>query len=261
MNLNYDSKLNNLKKELEFRKYSPETIKKYMFYVNKFLKSGRTPKEFLRQYNNKSRNTIRSIYFALSFYYKKILKKSFEEDIPIIKKKQILPIVLNKQEVKEMVDKTQNLQHKLIIMFLYYSGLRLSELINLKWQDLDFERKTINLKITKAEHQRITFLHDNLIKELNKFKIPRSELVFESNRGKKYSKGSIQKIIKKSAQKAGILKKVTPHTLRHCFATHLLEAGCDIRHIQKLLGHSNLQTTQIYTHVANKDIKNLSNLL
>lgn len=91
--------------------------------------------------------------------------------------------------------------------------------------------------------------------------MPRTGLVFESARGRKYSEETIQKIVKQAAQRAEVKKRVTPHTLRHSFATHLLEAGCDIRYIQKLLGHANLQTTQIYTHVANKDIKNLANLL
>ena len=160
-----------------------------------------------------------------------------------------------------MINVTNNLQHKLIIMFLYYGGLRLNEVINLKWQDLDFERKIIHLKKTKGENQRIIFLHDNLIEKLNKFKVNTDGLIFESNRGKKYSEETIQKIVKIASKKANINKKVTPHTLRHSFATHLLEAGADIRYIQKLLGHKNLKTTQIYTHVANNDIKNLAKLL
>ena len=93
------------------------------------------------------------------------------------------------------------------------------------------------------------------------YSVGKQGLVFRSQRGNKYSKRTIQQIVKSTARKAGIKKKATPHTLRHSFATHLLEAGCDIRYIQKLLGHKNLQTTQIYTHVANKDIKNLANLL
>ena len=131
------------------------------------------------------------------------------------------------------------------------------------WEEkkVDFERKTIQLKIAKGEHQRTIFLHEKLIEHLNKFKVHREGLIFESNRGKKYSKGTIQKIVKNSVKKAKINKRVSPHTLRHSFATHLLEAGADIRYIQKLLGHKNLQTTQIYTHVANKDIKNLANLI
>ncbi|MGD9275851.1 MAG: tyrosine-type recombinase/integrase [Candidatus Pacearchaeota archaeon] len=250
-----------LKKELMLRKYSKNTIKKYIYYVNAYLQSKKTPKEFVSKYIPKSRNTIRSVYFAINFFYKNVLKQKFKEEIPLAKKKQVLPNILNKTQVKLIIEKTQNLQHKLVIMFLYYAGLRLNEVRNLKWENIDFERKTIQLQIAKGEHQRTIFLHEKLIETLNKFKVHREGFVFESNRGKKYSEESIQKIVKNSTKKAGIKKRVTPHTLRHSFATHLLEAGCDIRNIQKLLGHSSVQTTQIYTHVANKDIKNLANLL
>lgn len=253
--------LDKLRKELEFRKYSRETINKYLFYVQKFLESGLGVREFLEKYINKSRNTLRSVYFALNFYNRHILGKSFSQEIPLARKKQILPKVLNKIEIEKMINITTNLQHKLIIMFLYYGGLRLNEVINLKWKDLDFERKTIQLKIAKGEHQRTIFLHDKLIDELNNFKVHREGLIFESNRGKKYSKDTISMIVKSAAKKAKIKKNVSPHTLRHSFATHLLEAGCDIRNIQQLLGHSSVKTTQIYTHVANKNIKNLSKLL
>lgn len=250
-----------LTKELNIRKHSKKTKDKYIYYVEKFLKSGQTPKQFLQNYSDKSRSTLRSIYFALNFYYQNVLESSFKEKIPLAKKKRILPSVLNKTEISDMIKKTENLQHKLVLMFLYYAGLRLNEVRNLKWECVDFNRKTIQLKIAKGENHRTVFLHDKLITELNKFKVHRQGLMFESNRGKKYSGETIQKIVRNSAKKAGIKKRVTPHTLRHSFATHLLEAGCDIRNIQKLLGHKDLKTTQIYTHIANKDIKNIANLL
>lgn len=260
-NENINKKLKILEKELNLRKHSRRTKEKYIYYVKKFLEEGQNPKDFLESYSNKSRNTLRNIYFALNFYYKNILNSSFKEKIPLAKKKLILPTVLNKEEVRKMIKKIENLQHRLIIMFLYYSGLRLNELRNLTWENLDFNRKIIQLRITKGENQRIVFLHNKLIKELNKFKVHREGFIFESNRGKKYSEEAIQQIVKQAAKRADIKKRTTPHTLRHSFATHLLEAGCDIRNIQKLLGHKDLKTTQIYTHVANKDIKNLSNLI
>ncbi|MFW5846597.1 MAG: tyrosine-type recombinase/integrase [Nanoarchaeota archaeon] len=254
-------KINTLNQELNLRKYSSKTKKKYLYYVTLYLKSKENPKEFLLKYSKKSRNTLRSVYFALQFYYNFVLKSNFREKMPLAKRKILLPNVLNKFEVLKMIQKTDNLQHRLILRFLYYGGLRLGEVRNLNWEDLDFERKTIQLKIAKGEHQRIVFLHDSLIEELNNFKVSREGKIFESNRGKKYSEQTIQAIVKQAAQRAGIKKRVTPHTLRHSFATHLLEAGCDLRNIQQLLGHANLQTTQIYTHVANKNIKNLSRLL
>jgi integrase/recombinase XerD len=250
-----------LEQELQLRKHSKKTAEKYKFYLNKFLQSKKSPKDFIYSYSNQSRNTLRTVYFAIKFYYENVLNRHFEERIPLAKKKTILPDVLNKSEVEKMFEVCTNLQHKLILMFLYYGGLRMNELINLKWENLDFERKTIQLRVAKGEHQRTIFLHEKLIQALEESKMPREGLVFESNRARKYSPESIGKIVKNNSLKAKIKKRVHPHTLRHSFATHLLEAGADIRYIQRLLGHKSLQTTQIYTHVANRDIQNLSKLI
>lgn len=177
---------------------------------------------------------MRSTYFALQFFYENVLHEAFKENIPLTKNSLKLPVVLSKQEIQNMIEQENNLKHKLVLMFLYYAGLRLDEVRNLQWKDVDFERDIIHLKIAKGEKERIVFLHN---------------------------KRSIQLIVQKNAKKADIKKNVTPHTLRHSFATHLLEAGTDIRYIQALLGYKDLKTTQIYTHVANKDITELAQLL
>jgi len=156
---------------------------------------------------------------------------------------------------------TKNLKHKLVLALLYYAGLRLSEVRNLKWEDIDFEREVIHVKQAKGEKERVVFLHKKLKELLMKYGIKKSGIVLVSDRWKRYNERTIQQIVKNAARKAGIKKKVTPHTLRHSFATHLLEARADIRYIQQLLGHKSLRTTQIYTHVANKDIKKLAELL
>ena len=137
----------------------------------------------------------------------------------------------------------------------------MNELVNLKWEDIDFQRGTIHLKTAKGDKERVVFFHEKLKSFIGYFNLKKDGFVFLSNFGKKYDDRTVQLIVRNAAKKAVISKKVTPHTLRHSFATHLLEGGADIRHIQKLLGHSNLQTTQIYTHVANKDIKKLADLL
>ncbi len=139
--------------------------------------------------------------------------------------------------------------------------MRVNEVINLRWQDIDFERGLIHIKRGKGGKERVVFLHKKLKELLKEYGIKNTGLVLISERSKKYSERTIQQIVKNASKKAGIKKKVTPHTLRHSFATHLLEAGADIRYIQKLLGHKNLRTTQIYTHIANKDIKKLADLL
>nr|WP_211247071.1 tyrosine-type recombinase/integrase [Methermicoccus shengliensis] len=177
------------------------------------------------------------------------------------KSKHKLPVVLNRREVQKLFEVTTNIKHKVVLALLYYAGLRLSEVRNLKWQDIDFERGLIHIKQAKGEKERVIFLHKNLKDLLINYGIRKSELVLISERDRKYNKRTIQQIVKNAAKKAGIKKKVTPHTLRHSFATHLLETGADIRYIQQLLGHKSLRTTQIYTHVANKDIKKLANLL
>ncbi|MGF3584604.1 MAG: tyrosine-type recombinase/integrase, partial [Thermoplasmatota archaeon] len=164
-------------------------------------------------------------------------------------------------EIQKLFEVTTNIKHKVVLALIYYAGLRLSETRNLKWQDIDFEREVIHVKQAKGEKERIIFLHKNLKGLLMKYGVRKSGIVLISERGKRYDERTIQQIVKNATKKAGIRKKVTPHTLRHSFATHLLEGGVDIRFIQQLLGHKSLRTTQIYTHVANKDIKKLASLL
>ena len=246
-----------LEDELKLRGYSRQTITSYKNIINRFLKSKLTPKQFLLKYADKSRSSIRTTYFALQFYYKNVLNKNFKEKIPLAKNEAKLPIVLSKKEINDMIDLTTNLNHKYILMFLYYTGMRLSEIINLKTSDIDKERKIIHIKKAKGNKDRIIFLHDKLLQIL----LLNKNYIFLTSRGTKYSQRSIQQIVRIASKKAKIKKKVTPHTLRQSYATHLLEAGADIRYIQKLLGHKDLKTTQIYTHIANRDIKNLSKLI
>lgn len=247
--------------ELRLRKYSYRTGKKYRDTVIKFLKSGKTPREFLLSYSNKSRSTVRGVYFALKFFYENVLNEKFDEKLPLAKSKQKLPVILNRNELQKLFEVTTNIKHKIVLALLYYAGLRLSEVRNLRWQDIDFEREIIHIKRAKGEKERVIFLHKELKKLLEDYGIRKLGYVLISERGKKYNERTIQQIVKNTAKKAGIKKRVTPHTLRHSFATHLLEAGADIRYIQQLLGHKSLRTTQVYTHIANRDIKKLANLL
>jgi len=247
--------------EIKLRKYSYQTGKAYISVVKRFLKSGKTPREFLLSYSGKSRSTMRGAYFALKFFYENVLNEKFDEKLPLAKKSLKLPLVLSREEINKMVEVTTNIKHKLVLMFLYYAGLRLDEVRNLKWQDIDFNRGIIHIKTAKGGKERIVFLHSKLKEMLEIYGANKQGLVFISQRGGKYNERTIQQIVKNAATKTGIKKKVTPHTLRHSFATHLLEAGADIRYIQQLLGHKSLRTTQIYTHVAGRDIKKLANLL
>ena len=204
---------------------------------------------------------MRGVYFALKFFYENVLNEKFDESLPLAKKDLKLPVVLSRGEISKVIEVTTNIKHKLVLMCLYYAGLRLDEVRNLKWQDIDFDRDIVHVKTAKGEKERVVFLHSKLKEMLKIYGVNKQGLVFMSQMGRKYNKRTIQQIVKNAARKAGIKKKVTPHTLRHTFATHLLEAGADIRYIQQLLGHKSLRTTQIYTHVAGKDIKKLANLL
>ncbi len=126
--------------EIKLRRYSYQTGKSYISVVKDFLDSGKTPREFLLSYSTKRKSTMRSVYFALKFFHENVLNKSFDEKLPLARKSLKLPIVLSKEEINKMIESTNNMKHKLVIMFLYYAGLRLGEARNLKWQDIDFDR-------------------------------------------------------------------------------------------------------------------------
>jgi site-specific recombinase XerD len=177
------------------------------------------------------------------------------------KKEHKLPKVLSKNEVKRIFDSCNNIKHRCILMLIYSSGLRRSELIDLEISDIDSERMVVNIKGAKGKKDRISLLSENtlnLLREYYKSYKPKVHL-FEGLKGCKYSPTSVANILKKSAQKAGIIKNVTPHMLRHSFATHLLEQGTDLRYIQELLGHNSSKTTEIYTHVSKKAIDKIRN--
>src|SRR3989338_9394271 len=223
-----DEKIRKLVEELKLRGYSKETARAYVGIVNNFLASGKSPRDYLLSKSDMSRSALRTAYFALKFYFGNVLGEGFSEKIPLAKNKEKLPVVLGKSEVMRMIDSTSNLNHKYVLMFLYYAGLRLDELINLSESDIDYERSLIHLKKTKGSKDRVIFLHDRL-KEI---KVLNEGNVFLTSRGSGYTKRTVQEIVKNAAKKANIKKKVTPHTLRHSFATHLLEGGADIRYIQ-----------------------------
>lgn len=199
---------------------------------------------------------------AIKFYYEKILGKEKQYySIYRPKKEQKLPEVLSKNEVKRIFDSCDNIKHRCILMLIYSAGLRRSELINLKISDIDSERMVIHIKGGKGKKDRISLLSENTLHILrNYYKIYKPKVyLFEGATGGKYSPTSVANILKKAAFKAGIKKRVTPHMLRHSFATHLLEQGTDLRYIQELLGHNSSKTTEIYTHVSKKAINKIRN--
>lgn len=199
---------------------------------------------------------------AIRFFFLEVLDSPIKlKDIPLMKKEKTLPKTISKEKIKIIINNCDNIKHRLVIKFLYSSGLRLSELINLKRKDIDFDNNLIFIRLGKGSKDRVTLLSPNLKDDLLKyysFSEFKTEYIFEGRKGK-YSKKSVQKILERLGKKIGT--KIHPHMLRHSFATHLLEQGTDIRYIQKLLGHSSSSTTEIYTHVANKDLKNIKSPL
>ena len=262
--------LQRLKDRCILRGYSKQTIKSYIYNVSRYLsfldKSRLNPtKESVKSYllaQNLSVNSMRLQHASISFFFREILKEPFNfEEVPIKKKEKPLPKVISKEKIKEMINLCENIKHRTIIKLLYSSGLRLQELIDLKRKDIDFDRNTIHVKKGKGKKDRITLISEKLKIDLLKYYSNynfNTEYVFEGRNGK-YTKKSVQKVLDLLGKKAGI--KLTPHMLRHSFATHLLESGTDIRHIQKLLGHSDVSTTQIYTHVTNSELQNIKSPL
>ena len=254
--------------ECKLKGYSKKTIDNYLHHLRKFICSGKTPRQFLFAAIEKgnSGETIISAGFAIKFYLNYIKKdntkaKGILQDLPNLKREKKLPVILSKEEIESLISATKNINHRLIIQVGYSAGLRISEIINLKWSDIDFDRNIIHLKRAKGKKDRIVMLSQKVKESLLTLNERKQGFVFITNRNGKYTQRTIQKIIENAAKKAGIIKKVTPHTLRHSFATHLLENGTDIRYIKDLLGHSNISTTLIYTKVSNKDISKIKSPL
>ncbi len=245
---------NKLTDALKLRGYSRKTIYSYSYLVFRFKQSEKEFEPFLISLsdNGLGSSSIRQAGFAVKFYLNLIGKSSSK--VPNYKSDKKLPVILSKKEINNMILVTSNFIHRVIIQIIYGAGLRLSEAINLNWRDIDFQRNIIHIKFAKGKKDRIVMLSPKLKKNLIKLFLKKEGLVFLNNRNKKYHSRTIQLIVSKSAKLADINKKVTPHTLRHSFATHLLEDGTDIRYIRDLLGHSSIRTTMIYTHVSNKNI-------
>jgi site-specific recombinase XerD len=267
---NKETSLRELKEICILKGFSRQTIKSYVYNVSRFLDfveksrlnlSSDSVKGYLLV-QDVGINTSRLQYASISFFFREVLGKGFSfEQVPIKKKEKRLPKVISKEKIRRMIELTENLKHRLVIKLFYSSGIRLQELINLKRKDIDFERSVLNVVRGKGNKDRVTLISDGLKLDLLKYysnNIFRTEYVFEGRNGK-YTRKSVQKVLDLAGRKVG--EKVTPHMLRHSFATHLLESGVDIRYIQKLLGHSNLKTTEIYTHVSAKDLTKIKSPL
>ena len=262
--------LNNFYKYLKGKRLSESTINTYTFFVADFIEfnneketeslTNRNVELFIetvfikRQYAISTQRQFISAIKHFKNFFPNCKIDNLELTRP--KKSKILPTVLSKEEILDLIRHTKNLKHRSIIGLIYSAGLRISELINLELRDVNIDRRQILIRSGKGRKDRYVMLSEGFLPLLRNYAVtykPQKYFV-EGSTGKKYSDSSIRKFIYRSCKEANIRKKVTPHTLRHSYATHLLENGVGIRHIQELLGHSKPETTMIYTHVAKKDL-------
>jgi len=262
--------------KLELKKYSNNTVRLYVKLFEEFINHffdkdiDHINEVDIRDYlkllitNKRSNSYINQSINSIKFYYEVVMgmpNRLYRIDRP--RKKKKLPVVLSKDQIKLLIDSTNNIKHKCIVSLLYSSGLRRGELLNLKINDIDSSRMLIHVRDAKGNKDRYTILSTNALKDLREYykQWKPQEYLFEGIKNKQYSTGSVGKIISAAAIKAGIRKHVTPHTLRHSFATHVLESGTDLRYIQLLLGHNSTKTTEIYTHVAKSSFDSIKNPL
>ena len=260
--------LKKLEENLLLKNYSKETIKGYLLHLKKYLEfvknkgvNKESAKDFvLLQLKKKEPASAGHMVFALKYFFSNILNENL--NIPNPKRNKTIPVILTKEEIKSMINKTSNIKHRLILKMLYGCGLRVSEAVNIKKEDLNFDEKLVHVKLGKGKKDRFVKIPESAKEELEAYCIlSNDKILFPSNRGGKLTKKTIGKIVENAGKKAGIKKRVYPHLLRHSFATHLLESGTDLRIIQKLLGHSDIKTTQIYTQISQANIKNIKSPL
>jgi integrase/recombinase XerD len=256
--------------ELKISKNSEHTIRNYLLANSGLIDFAKKNPEEIKEDDVKafmaerlaSKSSSSTILFlsALKYSFSNILGKDITAGIKRPKKEKKIPTVLSRQEVRKLIESLNNRKSRLMISMLYACGFRVSELINLKVNNLDFNEKIGHIRQAKGKKDRIfnipLFVLIDLREQAEEQKQAGKEFLFTGPKGRLSSR-NIQKIVKKATVKAGITKEIHPHTLRHSFATHLLEDGIDIRKIQELLGHADLSTTQIYTHVSAEELKKI----
>lgn len=260
--------------ELRLRNYSPRTIDSYLGCLRDYFIFLRVDFEVLsidkirqfllsKQDKHFSPQTINLYLHAIKFFYHDVLKNNQKVDLKFAKRNNQLPEVLSKEEIKNILSQVTNKKHLLLLSLAYGAGLRVSEVVDLKIKDVLLDELILKVRQGKGKKDRITVIPENIKNDLYFLTGERNgeDYLFESNRGGKLTVRTAQAIFEEALKKSGIKKPASFHSLRHSFATHLLENGVDVRYVQELLGHANIRTTQIYTHVTNPSIKNIKSPL
>lgn len=275
---NLQQYLTKTEQELKLRNYSRQTIKSYLLCLQKYfdfltensnvvkgLSSEEKVRKFLLQHQERGNagQTINLYLNAIKFFYREILKSTDKIDLKFSKTSKKLPEVLSRLEIEKILAIIDNKKHKLLIALSYGAGLRVSEAVNLKVKDINSEELTIHLREAKGKKDRLTIFSEKLKNDLRAAMAGKNsnDYIFASERGGRLTERSAQKVFYNALKKCGINKPATFHSLRHSFATHLLENGVDVRYVQELLGHANIRTTQIYTKVTNPSLKNIKSPL
>ena len=266
--------LQKAEREMKIKNYSSKTVKGYLYGLREYFAfkgsnfielDQENIRDFLlaceqKQISPQSRNLFLS---AIKFYYRNVTRNPQKIEIQSAKRPKSLPVVLSRSEIARILKVVKNTKHKLLLSISYGAGLRVSEVIVLKVQDLDFEELTVHIKQAKGQKDRISVVPESLVDDLKNLVAGKviNDLVFASERGGKLTTRTAQKVFENALQISEVKKNATFHSLRHSFATHLLENGTDVRYVQELLGHSNIRTTQIYTQVTNPKLKNIKSPL
>jgi len=263
-----------LEKELKLRNYSPKTFKLYKSCITQLYQFyGKPPRDISNEEVEKfleslidaglSANTIKTYRGALKFVYNQLYKRNYPCFHRRVKKEKKLPTVLSRDEILKIIHTIKNPKHRLAIQLLYSSGLRVSEVVRLKVKDVHIDELKLMIRAAKGKKDRVTIFSESLklpLQKLISYKVP-DDFLIESERGGRLSERTVQHIFQQALKASGIKKDATCHTLRHSFATHLLESGVDIRYIQQLLGHTSLKTTQIYTKVVSPSLQKIKSPL
>lgn len=269
--------LDDYKKLLTIKRYSYRTIKAYSNALKDFLsyfpnmEAENINPDLIENYINSlvyqkniSQAYQKILVGAIKLFYNELLRKNYKLNYLYPNRpERKLPVILDKTEVQLLLNSVENLKHKAILSMIYSAGLRLNEAIEMKVSDIDSSRMLIKIVKGKGKKDRYVMLSEKLLLLLREYykEYKPKEYLFEGQKGGKYSTRSVQAIFKVALRKANIPKKASVHTLRHSFATHLLESGTDIRIIQQLLGHNSIKTTQIYTQVSNSNISKVKSPL
>lgn len=262
-----------MEEHLKLKAYSRSTIHTYLNEMRQLLQAlGEIPADELKPENLKkymlfcldklklTENTLHSRINSLKYYYEQVLhREKFFWDIPRPKKTSELPKTFNQDEIAAIINSIKNIKHKTMLMLAYSAGLRVSEVVSIKTYDIDSKRMTVMIRQAKGKKDRMAPLSPVLLVMLREYakkhKPDKKGWLFEGLvKGTPYSSRSLQEVIQAAKQKVGIMKPGSIHSLRHSFATHLIDRGTDISMIQKLLGHNDIKTTLRYLHTSNKDL-------